>query len=213
MGSFKCDRELCQKLLAEFTGTAMLMTLGCTCSVGFPATTGTGNFNVNYSIGWGLSYMAAIHTFAFLSGAHLNPWVSLGAGIFGIMEITTMCLYLVMQVLGCLLGTAFALFVAPDNAKNICVTYTGQPIGRVIGFEFLATSLLMFAYCALWDRRSNFTFDSMSLRVGLIIGGLCYAIVSIWLINRETSSQFHFIFRVLTPGAALTSFVPLLPHS
>lgn len=181
MGNFKCDKELLQKLLAEFTGTAMMMTLGCTGSIthaeGLANLIGFNVISATYPIAWGLSYMAAIHTFAFISGAHLNPWVSASAAIFEMMDLPTFALYILVQFLGSLVGAGFAFAVAPNN-NHVCLVFRGAPIGVLIGMEFLATALVLFAYCAIWDKRSEGAYDSLSLRVGFLIAGLAYAIVS-----------------------------------
>lgn len=181
MGNFKCDKELLQKLLAEFTATAMMMTLGCTSSsmnsVGVEEILGFNVLSSSYPIGWGLSYMAAIHTFAFISGAHINPWVTISAAIFQVIEIPMMICYILVQLLGSLVGAGMAIAVSQNN-NNVCMVKSVVPTGNLIALEFLATALLLFAYCAIWDKRSEGAYDSLSLRVGFLISGLCYAIVS-----------------------------------
>jgi len=176
MGNFKFDRELAKKLLAEFTGTAMLMTLGCTISQ-FTKT------SIESSFGWGFSYVTAMHTFAFLSGAHLNPWVSVCATILGVMEWQLMLCYFVCQFLGAFLGFGLAYGAFPENHKDICLTLVGEYVDewKVIFIEFFLCAFLLFAFCAIWDKRSNTAYDSISLRIGFIFAGLCFAGVSIYV--------------------------------
>lgn len=214
MGNFKCDKELLQKLLGEFTGTAMMMTLGCAGSMthaeGIAHSLGFNVKSATYPLAWGLSYMTAIHTFAFISGAHLNPWVSASAAIFEMMDIPTFALYILVQFLGSLLGTAFALAVAPKSA-DVCLVLSGVPVGALIGIECLATAMLLFAYCAIWDKRSEGAYDSMSMRVGFLIAGLAYAIVSYnYIMCVYVFKTKSFMFRGIRPDAVSIYFVLLL---
>lgn len=176
MGNFKFDKELVKKLLAEFTGTAMLMTLGCTISQ-FTLSRG------ETALGWGFSYVAAMHTFAFLSGAHLNPWVSICATIVGVMEWQLMLFYFLCQFIGALLGFGLAYAAFPENIGNVCLTLVGYQVDewKVIFIELLLCGFLLFAFCAIWDKRSNAAYDSLSLRIGFIVAGLVFAGVSIFI--------------------------------
>jgi len=176
MENFKFDWELAKKLLAEFTGTAMLLTLGCTISQ-FTSTSTVSSF------GWGFSYVTAMHTFAFLSGAHLNPWVSVCATILGVMEWQLMLCYFVCQFLGAFLGFGLAYGALPENHKNICLTLVAPNVDewKVVFIEFFLCAFLLFSFCAIWDERSDSAYDSFSLRIGFIFAGLCFAGVSISL--------------------------------
>ncbi|XP_062131138.1 aquaporin-2-like [Drosophila sulfurigaster albostrigata] len=170
MGNFKWDLDLAKKLAAEFTGTAMLMTLGCSIA----------QFSKSYSevsLGWGFSYAAAIHTFAFLSGAHINPWVSVSATIVGVMEWELMLCYIACQLLGAFGGFGLAYVALPENSKHFCTTMAGANFDewKIILVEFMLCGFLLFAYCAIWDKRSKAAYDSYSLRIGFIIAALCFA--------------------------------------
>ncbi|KAM8714304.1 hypothetical protein ACLKA7_014436 [Drosophila subpalustris] len=170
MGNFKFDLDLCKKLLAEFTGTAMLMTLGCTIAQ-FSSSASA------ISLGWGFSYATAMHTFAFLSGAHLNPWVSVCATIVGVMEWQLMLCYFCCQFIGAIAGFGLAYAAFPENSGDICLTLVASGVDewKVIFIELFLSGFLFFAFCAIWDKRSNAAYDSLSLRIGFIFAGLTFA--------------------------------------
>ncbi|KAH8261036.1 hypothetical protein KR044_002587, partial [Drosophila immigrans] len=113
----------------------------------------------------------------FLSGAHLNPWVSVCGAIVGAMGWELMLCYIACQLLGAFAGFGLAYGALPENSKNICLTMPGVFLDewKVIFVEFMLVAVLLFAYCAVWDKRSNSAYDSFGLRIGLIITGLCYA--------------------------------------
>ncbi|KAH8394766.1 hypothetical protein KR222_005156, partial [Zaprionus bogoriensis] len=135
----------------------------------------------------------------FLCGAHLNPWVSACAAIVKVMDWQTMLCYFLCQLLGSLVGAGMALGAAANNSGDICLTMSKDDVWRIICLEFMATALLLFAYCAIWDKRSNGAYDSLSLRVGLIIAGLCYAI------GGYTGCSVNF-FRSLSPAICALKF-------
>ncbi|XP_030562584.1 probable aquaporin NIP-type [Drosophila novamexicana] len=170
MGNFKWDMELLKKVFAEFTGTAMVLALGCTVD---------GTPDAMKSLVWGLIYLAAIHIFAFMSGAHLNPAVSAAATIVGVMEWQLMLCYMLAQLLGAFCGAGMAFGAQPNGAKQFCATVPILKDYLYLVVELLAMMLLMFAYCAIWDKRSDNAYDTMSLRIGFTIAALSFATINL----------------------------------
>ena len=74
-------------VVGEFVGTFILVFFGCG-SVCAAVTTGAevGVFQV--AIVWGIGIALAIHLTASLSGAHLNPVVTVAAGLFTDFKLT-----------------------------------------------------------------------------------------------------------------------------
>lgn len=175
MGNFAWDKELWKRLLAELTGTAIVITLGC--SLG---SKGIGGSRTMSSFAWGLAYLTAIHIFAMLSGAHLNPAVSGTATIVGVMEWRLMLCYMLAQLLGALAGIALA-YGAVESTTMFCLTYTVSNL-KVMAIELLATFFLLLAYCAAWDTRSEGAYETLSLRIGFIFTALSFATVCILIL-------------------------------
>ncbi|EDW02261.1 GH21898 [Drosophila grimshawi] len=147
----------------------MILTLGCCLST-------YSSSGPNYAIGWGLIYLAAIHTFAFLSGAHLNPAVSATATIVGVMEWQLMLCYWLVQLLGALVGFGMAYVAMPNKSGKICLTTLGNyDEVKLMGIELFMMMMFLFAYCGIWDKRSESAYDSVSARVGFIFAALCCA--------------------------------------
>lgn len=82
LGTGHSARDVVSIVLAEFLGTGMLMFLGCMCCVAGFGNTPT---NVSGGIGFGFTVMMVIHTFGVVSGAHINPSVSIAAFIYDLV--------------------------------------------------------------------------------------------------------------------------------
>ncbi|GAA5483828.1 MIP/aquaporin family protein [Haloferula sargassicola] len=92
-------------LVGEFTGTFLLVFFGCG-SVAAAVLTGAqiGIFQV--AIVWGIAIALAIHLTASLSGAHLNPAVTLAMAAFANFERRRVPGYLLAQLLGAFAAAA-----------------------------------------------------------------------------------------------------------
>lgn len=98
-----------RKYVAEFIGTAMLVVIGCGTAVG--ATTLTGgalSFGVMVAIGlaFGIAVIIAAYSIGSVSGAHLNPAVSVAMLIVGRISAVDFLGYVLAQVLGGIAGAA-----------------------------------------------------------------------------------------------------------
>jgi aquaporin Z len=110
-----------KKLIAELIGTFILVLFGCGAAViagqvvapsGFEA--GIGYTGI--SLAFGFAIVAAAYGLGAISGAHLNPAVSLGMLIAGRIDAGTFVGYAVAQVLGAILGAAILLLIASGSA-------------------------------------------------------------------------------------------------
>ena len=97
--------ENMKKYVAEFIGTAVLVTFGCGTAmlVGCDASKGTGYLLT--ALAFGLSIVAEAYCIGNISGCHVNPAVSLGVLISGGMSVKDFVGYVISQVLGALFGS------------------------------------------------------------------------------------------------------------
>ena len=111
-----------KKLIAEALGTAILVLFGCGSAViagGADATT-SGIGLTGISLAFGISIVAVAYGLGAISGAHLNPAVSLGALLAGRMEAAEFGGYVVAQVVGAIIGAGVLYIIASGTA-----TWTG----------------------------------------------------------------------------------------
>lgn len=109
-----------RKYIAEFIGTAILVLVGCGTAVGATALTG-GQMDrgamVAIGLAFGLAIIIAAYSIGNVSGAHLNPAVSLAMLIDGRMTVADFIGYVVAQVLGALAGAGLLIAFTGSNAS------------------------------------------------------------------------------------------------
>src|SRR5690606_40603311 len=111
-------RPLSACLFAEMLGTFILVLFGCG-SVHVAVLTGdlVGLWQV--AIVWGISIMIAIYSVGAVSGAHINPAITVGMAAWRLFPATRVVPYIVSQVAGAFAAAAvlYALF-APQLAAH-----------------------------------------------------------------------------------------------
>jgi aquaporin Z len=101
-----------RKLVAEVFGTAVLVLFGCGSAV-------IAGANIGYtgvSLTFGLAIVAAAYGIGAISGAHLNPAVSLGMVAAGRMSAGDAVQYAIAQIIGAILGAGILYLIASGKA-------------------------------------------------------------------------------------------------
>jgi aquaporin Z len=129
-----------QKLAAEFLGTFVLVFFGVG-SVVLINIAGGGRLAVSditaIGLAFGISVMVMVYAVGRVSGGHFNPAVSLGAAIGGRVAWTDALLYMVVQVVGGIVGAAAVAVVAESYPS---FTLTGRMGANSFGGSDLAIS-------------------------------------------------------------------------
>jgi aquaporin Z len=131
-----------KSFVAEVIGTAILVLFGCGAAVLMGAQIGM----TGIAFAFGLAIVAAAYGIGPISGAHLNPAVSLGAFLAGRMTGAALVTYVAAQVLGAVIGAAVLYVIASGQAGyDIAVNGLGQN-GYGAGYlgEYSLTSALVF---------------------------------------------------------------------
>lgn len=108
-----------KKLIAEFFGTFWLVLGGCGSAVlaaGFPDL-GIGFVGVSFA--FGLTVVTIAYGLGHISGAHLNPAVSLGLWASGRFDAKELPGYIISQVLGGIVAAAVLYVIATGNGSDI----------------------------------------------------------------------------------------------
>lgn len=128
--------------IAEVIGTAILVLFGCGAAVLMGAQIGM----LGIALAFGLAIVAAAYGIGPISGAHLNPAVSLGAFVAGRMPAGALLAFVAAQVVGAVIGAAVLYVIASGQAGyDIAVGGLGQN-GYGAGYlgEYSLTSALLF---------------------------------------------------------------------
>lgn len=104
-----------KKLTAEFLGTMWLVLGGC----GSAVLAGSGIGVLGISLAFGLTVVTMAYAIGAISGAHLNPAVSIGLWIGGRFEAKELLPYIGSQILGGIAGAAvlYAIVTGVDGAE------------------------------------------------------------------------------------------------
>jgi glycerol uptake facilitator protein len=103
--------SLAKMCLAEFVGTYLLILLGCG-AVHAAVLTGAQSGLWQVAIIWGIAIMLAVYTVGAISGAHINPAITLAFAVWGGFSWRSVFPYVIAQIGGAFVAAAtlFVLF-------------------------------------------------------------------------------------------------------
>jgi aquaporin NIP len=129
------------KYIAEFLGTFALVFCG-TGAIVIDQQTGGTVTHVGIAISFGLIVMAMIYALGDISGAHMNPAVTIAFALAKRFPVRQVLPYLVSQVLGALLASIILHYLFPSNAGLGATIPAGSSMQSFI-LEFILTFFLM----------------------------------------------------------------------
>jgi len=176
--------------MAEFFGTALLIFFGTGCVAALKvAGASFGLWEI--SIIWGVGVSMAIYLTAGVSGAHLNPAVSIALSLFAGFEKRKLPFYILAQVAGafCAAALVYSLYStlffdyeqshamvrgsqASLELASVFSTYAhpALSIGQAFLVEMIITAILMAVIMALTDDNNGLPRGAMApLLIGLLI--------------------------------------------
>jgi aquaporin related protein len=162
------------KVLGELIATTLLIFFGCMGCIGFTEA-GPPPLYIT-AINVGLTVMFVIQMFGCVSGAHINPCVTIAAVIYRLMPVPLAAAYFVAQFLGAYLGYGLLKLLTPKSIWQdaICTTrpFDELSTGQAFAIEYIATMVLICVCCAVWDPRNARNTDTIPIRFGLTVAGI-----------------------------------------
>lgn len=169
--------------IAELMGTAILIILGdgVVANVILHKTKGNNGGLISITFGWAIGVFVAVYATASVSGAHLNPAVTIALAAIGKFEWALVPTYIAAQMLGAMLG-ALIVWLAyrqhfnatEDAATKLGVFCTSpsisSPADNVLS-EFIGT--FVFILSVLFITKSQNSLGSLdALPVSLLVLGI-----------------------------------------
>jgi len=154
-----------KKCLAELLGTFTLVFCG-TGAIVINQQSGGAVTHVGIAFTFGLVVMAMIYTLGSVSGAHLNPAVTLAFRSLGQIGSRDSVAYIGSQVAGALLASGVLRFLFPENERLGATLPTGSPMQ-----SFVLESLLTFFLMLTILRTSGGDRETRPL-AGIVIGSV-----------------------------------------
>ncbi len=179
----------CQIFIAEFFGTLFILLFGDGV-VAMVQLFNLGSYGV-ITIAWGFAVLLGILVSSRISGAHLNPAVSLALAIIGRFSWKKLPLYISAQMLGGFVGAALVYYfylaklklVDPGltHSAGIFTTFPAVP-AFLPSFmaELIATGVLLFTILAINDHFHHeksswvtpFAISGLIMAIGMSLGGM-----------------------------------------
>lgn len=167
----------CKIIAAEFVATTLLLFLGCMTCV--PIDGLTDQPPMYSAIGFGVVVLFLITSFGHLSGAHMNPSVTLSAVIWGSMSIPLGIAYFITQAAASIAGYGLLVVVSPIDLvpDSVCATvpHPNHMAYQALIIEIFLSTALGFINCAVWDPVNKEKQDAIPLKFGFTIAALSLA--------------------------------------
>jgi aquaporin NIP len=140
--------DLLRRAAAEGIGVFALVFAGCGAIITEAERPGTlGALGI--ALVFGLIVMAMIYATGHLSGAHLNPAVTLAFALTRHFPRNETIAYIVAQVAGALLAAAALAAIWPSDPASLGATLPTVGIGSAFVYEVLLSAFLMFVIIAV----------------------------------------------------------------
>ncbi len=168
------------KYVAEFLGTFMLVFVGAgaICADYYMKMAGGQGIGlVGISAAFGFVVIAAIYATSYISGAHINPAVTISFWIGKRMDANTAVFYIISQLSGAVVAGYFLKILFPDAVSTVflgaCAIGDGVSTGRAVFMEAVITFLFVFTiYATAVDRRSSKALAGVAIGLVFLFGVL-----------------------------------------
>jgi glycerol uptake facilitator protein len=151
-----------QVYIAEFIGTMILVLLGDGVVAGVLLRNSKAENSgwIVITLGWGMAVAMAVYSVGAISGAHINPAVTLGLASIGAFEWALVPGYIIAQFLGAFTGAVLVWLAylphweeTADSGLKLGVFCTAPAIYRTIPnlvTEIIGTAMLVFGVVAIF---------------------------------------------------------------
>lgn len=170
--------------IAEFFGTMTLLIFGTGVVAGvvLKGTKSNSSGWIVITFGWGLGVAVAVYAVGYISGAHINPAVTVAELVAGNLSFGDAIGYIVAQLLGAGVGSAIVFYMyyphykMEENPGAKLATFSTGPAVRHTPSNFLSevvgTFILLFGIQGINAAGSGVAGGLGPLLVGLLVVGI-----------------------------------------
>ncbi len=167
-----------KKNLAEFIGTFWLVLGGCGSAVLAASFPNVGIGLTGVSIAFGLTVLTIAYSFGHISGAHLNPAVTIGLWMGGRISSKDILPYIISQVAGAIAAAGILYIITTGNGNAIgdfaANGYGEHSPGKygitaAIVTEFVMTFLFLLIILGATDERAPKGFAGIAIGLALTL--------------------------------------------
>lgn len=217
-----------KKNVAEFIGTFWLVLGGCGSAMLAAGVPNVGIGFVGVSLAFGLTVLTIAYSFGHISGAHLNPAVTIGLWLGGRIEAKEILPYVTSQILGGIAAAGVLYLIVTGNGSSIgdfaANGYDNHSPGgysmlSAIVTEFVMTFIFLLVILGATDEKAPKGFAGIAIGLCLTLIHLISIPVTNTSVNPARSisqaifvgdwaiSQLWLFILVPIAGAALAGFV------
>lgn len=162
--------ELARVAAAEAVGAALLVLLSC-----FPSCLPTPLSSTHTALASGCVVAMLVQGLDHISGAMMNPTVTLAAVVWGRVSAVRAIVMFAAQLAGGAAGAAALAALVPAGgslAGCLTVPAPGVSTARAVAVEAVLGACLALVNCAAWDPRNQHLRDSWPLRIGTSVAAM-----------------------------------------
>ncbi|XP_019366970.1 PREDICTED: aquaporin-2 [Gavialis gangeticus] len=156
-------------VFAEFVATLLFIFFGLGSALSWPLSLPT---ILQISLAFGLAIATLVQALGHVSGAHINPAVTVACLVGSHISFLRAVFYVVAQILGGVAGAAILHEITPPDIRgNLAVNklYNETTTGQAVTMElFLTFQLVLCIFASTDDRRSD-NVGSPALSIGLSV--------------------------------------------
>ncbi|KAL7875442.1 hypothetical protein AOLI_G00104050 [Acnodon oligacanthus] len=158
-----------QAVLAELVGMTLFIFLSIGAAIGNPNNNNPDQ-EVKVALTFGLAIATLAQSLGHISGAHLNPAVTLGMLVSCQISLLRGIFYILAQMLGAAVASGIVYGVRPENTSALGLNALNNITpAQGIGVELLATFQLVLCVLAATDKRRRDVTGSVPLAIGLSV--------------------------------------------
>jgi len=169
------------KVLAEIIGTMILIILGdgVVANVLLNKSKGKDSGWIVIATGWGLAVTVAVYAVGWISGAHINPAVTIGLAAIGSFPWADVPMYIIGQMIGGFLGGVIVWLAylphwaeTEETGLKLAVFSTGPAIRNYslnLLTEIIGTFMLVAGVLFILDGRNELTSGFGPLLLGFLV--------------------------------------------